>query len=792
MAYLAGMVRCDMEILTLLKANIRHKKGLFISVILLTLIISMSVTTILSIKESALHGVNDAHELCDTPDVWVSYVAYKLTDDMVEEIKSNGRVEKVNIVDSILIEKAHIGDSEYSNVMSLIKANENSKLLKEKLDGIEENAAKLKKGEIYVPQGLLTDLHGRVGQKITVETIAGEYEFTIKGILLEPMQGSSMIGWKSYCISDEDFLEITSAVSKLETEDQHGLGKNLEIYKADDCSLTNGQFRRQLNLDTGITDMAYGSITKDMSINYTTLFPKTISSILLVFVMLLLVIVIIVTTHSISAEIETNYVTFGVLKAQGFDKNRIRMLFLGQYLLAEMIGAFLGILLSIPLIRIASNIFVTITAIPAMLSVPIGVITLILVAFFVLSAVSIFFATIRINKISPIRAISRAKKEIYFDSRINVPISKKFLSPSLALRQFTSAKRRYMGTLVIVTILVFFMMTVTMLANTVNSKSALESMGAVVSEIDISPKKKISDQDFEKIEKEIERFSVIKKAYYTNNSYFSFDGEEMMCCIYKDPSLLPVLKGRTPIYDNEISVSPLLLNEFHLKIGDEVTIAWEGKKEKYLISGTVQFMNDAGRCFLMSYRAAERIGYDYWLWGCYSLEDGDNEKQNEKIAESLNEKFGDMLQAEVSSKFIDDASGTAIKAMQMIIYIFSVLFSLVVVHMVCSKAFVQERIDIGIYKALGFQTSDLRRQFACRFFILSVLGSIVGGISSYFLSGKMLSILLKNIGITSFNTNVVFTSFAIPIFIICASFLIFSYLVAGRIRKVKIRELMTE
>lgn len=63
-----------MEILTLLKANIRHKKGSIVSVILLTLIIAMSVTTILSIKESAFKGVDNAHEICDTPDDNRSFV----------------------------------------------------------------------------------------------------------------------------------------------------------------------------------------------------------------------------------------------------------------------------------------------------------------------------------------------------------------------------------------------------------------------------------------------------------------------------------------------------------------------------------------------------------------------------------------------------------------------------------------------------------------------------------------------------------------------------------------------
>ena len=781
-----------MEILTLLKANIRRKKGSFISVILLTMIIAMSVTVILSIKESAFKGVDKANEICDTPDIFVSCMAFKFDDKVLEKIKNDSRVERVNVADTILASKVKMGDEEYGNTGMLVKTNENTRLLQDDLSGIKGVAPKLKKGEIYVSQGILTNLHGKVGQKIRIETLAGEHEFTVKGILIEPVLGSSMIGWKNYCISDEDFDEISFAVLKAETEDKHGLGRNIEIYKSDSCALTSGQLRRQLNLDIGITDMAYGSTTKDMSINYTTLFPKIISSILMVFTVLLLVIVVIVTVHSISIEIETNYVIFGVLKAQGFDKNKIRMLFLGQYLLAEIIGAVLGIVFSIPLVKSASNIFVTITAVPAVISVPVGIIVLILAALFALSAVSIFFVTIKISRISPVRAISGNKKEIYFESRLNAPISCKFLSPSLALRQFTSAKRRYAGTLVIVVILAFFMITVTVLANTINSKSAIESMGGMVTEIDIEPKRRLSDSEYQKIEKEIEHFSKIKKAYYTNNSYFSFEGEEIMCSVYKDPTVSSILKGRAPIYDNEISVSPILLDEFQLKIGDEVTIGWEGKKENYIISGTVQFINDAGRCFLMSYNAAEKIGYDHWLWGSYSLENGDDEVLNKEIADTLNQKFGDIIEADSDSGFIDEASETAINAMQMIIYCFSVLFSLIVVHIVCSKAFMQERMDIGIYKAVGFETLSLRIQFAVRFLIVAVTGSAAGAVMSYFFSGKLLGFLLSSMGITSFNTNVVLLSFALPIAIICVSFLIFAYFFSGKIKRVKIRELVAE
>lgn len=781
-----------MEILTLLKANIRRKKGSFVSVILLTLIIAMSVTTILSIRESSLSGVVRAHESCGTPDIRANYMALNLSDELIDQVKNDSRVKSVNVVDTIISEKSVMDDKEYTNTMFLMKAGDNTKLLNEKLNGVIDDAPELQKGEIYVSQGLLTNLGGKVGQTITVNTLDGKHEFIVKGIFLDPMFGSSMIGWKSFLVGEDDYSEIEAAVLKAETKEKHGLGKIMEIYKADDCTLTNALFRRQLNLDTGFTDMAIGSSTREMLINYTTQAPITICSILMVFIMLLLAIVVIVTVHSISVEIEMNYVTFGVLKAQGFDKNKIRLLFMGQYLMAEVIGAVIGTVLSVPLIGVCSNIFVTITGAPAVMSIPAGIIAVILAALFALSAAAIFFVTMKVNKISPVRAISGAKNEIYFDSRLNAPISKKLLSPSLALRKFTSAKRRYIGTLVIVTLLVFFMMTVTVLANTITSKSAMESMGVLVAEINVTPKNKLSDSDFENVEKEIERFTDIKNAYYTNYSYYSFNGEEMMGNVYKDLSFMSALKGRIPEYDNEIAVSPILLEEFELKIGDEVTIGRRGKKDTFLITGTTQLFNDLGRFFIMSEDAAARIGDYPTLRGNYSLEDGEDEELNQSIADALNEKFGDKLEASAMGEIMDDTTTAAIKAMQIIIYVFSILFSLIVVHMVCSKAFIQERTDIGIFKAAGFKTSDLRAQFAFRFLIVSVIGSAAGGVLSCLFSGRMLEVMLKSIGVTSVNTNLFFSTFAIPIAIICSSFLIFSYLVSGKIKKVKIRELVTE
>ena len=779
-----------MEILTLLKANIRHKKGSFTSVVILTMIIAMSVTTILGIKESAFEGVYRSHEIMDTADFLVQFDnAGRLTDEMVDDVRNDSRVASVEIRDYLIVTKSVMNENEYTNSCMLVKMDEDTKLLKDDVSDLREDIPELKQGEIYVPQGLLSNVYGEVGQKVTMETIAGEFEFTVKGVFLDPLVGASVIGWKRFCIGEADYRMIEAEIAAKETEDMHGIGKALEVYKKPDCALTTAQFRRELNKDTGVVDVGNSSLTRDMSIHYTTLFPQVISSCLLVFIMLLLAIVLIVTVHSISMEIESNYVTFGVLKAQGFGQHKIQLLFLAQYLSAELLGAVLGITISIPLVGVSSNMFAMITAVPAVLSVPFGQIVLLLLFLFTLSAVSILTVTIKINQISPVRAISGVKKEIYFDSRLNAPISKKLLSASLAFRQFTSAKRRYIGTFAIVAILVFFMMTINVLSNTFNSKSASESMGMMVTEVDVGPQKQLSTKEFAEIEKEVEKYTKIEKAYYYVNSYFSFEGEEIMGQIFQNPELLPALKGRTPIYDNEIAVSPLLLEEFELKIGDEVTVGWNGEKKTYLIVGTVQLMNDAGRCFVLSYEGAERIGYEQWLWGCYSLESDD---RAEEIVKALNGKFAGWIKARENQAMMEEAYDMVILSMQIIIYVFSLLFSLIVVHMVCAKAFVQERTDIGIYKAIGFTAGKLRLQFAVRFLTAAVFGSIIGSICSYVFSARILELLLRGIGITSFETRFDIFTFVVPIAIICMGFFSFAFLSSRKIKRVEIRELVQD
>ncbi len=783
-----------MDILTLLKANIRHKKGSFASIVLLMVIISMSLTITLSVRDNCVGSMERAHEIADTGDIFTVVSDRWFTEELKRKVETHPLVERVADYPVVIVDYSFIDDREYGNSQMFMKVHDNVKLMKEDLSGYEETVPPLESGEIYVTQGYLSGLDGKVGDKVRLQTIGGEYEVTVKGMVLEPVCGASVIGWKMLYLSDEDFERMYEDVKGAETDETTGTGHALLIHKAEGCRLTDAEFRRQLNRDTNVINSGFGSLTMDMSKRYTGLFPEIISSVLVVFIGMLLVVVFIVMAHSISTGIEMDYVNIGVLKSQGFGKGRIRTVLILQYLSAQLLGGSLGILLAIPFISPLGRIFQPIMAIAVEGRIAVFKSLGMLVGIFLLSGLLLLLFTRKVGKISPVRAISGGRSEIYFDSRIHMPIWSRGLSATLALRQFTSAKRRYAAAVLIVTLLVFFMMTVQVLASTVNSASALESMGAILTDLDVSFKASLDDKQIEEVEAAIEEVSAIEKAYYEQHVYFSLDGEEIMCQVYRNPEVIQVVKGRAPLYDNEIVITDIIAEELGLAMGDEVEIGHRSQKESYIVSGIFQTMNDTGHCFAMSLKGARRLGFENVYYGGFCLADAE---KNGEAADMLNKRYGELLEAEANESRVDQGMmdtlyNLAIDAMRAIIFSFSILFALVVVHMVCAKAFLQEKTDIGIYRALGFTSGRLRLQFAIRFLIIAIIGSAGGTTLSLLFSGRLLSTLLRGIGITSF--SVVFTSATVtaPIGAACACFFLFAYFSARKIKRVAVKDLVVE
>lgn len=783
-----------MDIVTIIKANIRYKKGSFVSIILLMTIIAMALTAILSVWDNIYNGLIYAQERADISNVVCMVGRDILKDELISEVENHSIVKAVKTEEAIAAWKVRYGEIDYSNPVYVRELPSGYRIFNVQGTGFKEEEPDLKKGEIYISQGMKTNFSCKTGETLTIFTQADSYDFKIKGIIEDPEIGASVIGWKNIFICHEDFKRMYGDLDrsvKQASEEISSFITLVSIYKEDNCKLTDGKFARQVNLDTGIADMSFGAITKEMIVKYTCLFPQIICMILTVFVILLSAAVVVVMCHSVSTGIEMEYITFGVMKSQGFSTNKMRAVLVIQYLMAEFAGAVLGTLGAVPLCGALGNLFQPITGIIPRKGVSIEKSGGILLIVFLISMLCVMAITRKIARISPVRAIAGVKKEIYFDSRIKAAVNKKLLSASLAFRQFTSNKRQYAGVIAIVAILVYFMNAMMVLVNVITATSAWEAMGISYSDLDIELKEAVSESKIQEIEEVIGHKSNFQTAYKScGNFYMSVNGEQMMACIYSgQESIKAVSEGRNVRYDNEIVMTEIAADNLGLRIGDKVSIGYRDRKETYIISGFNQFMNDAGVNFSMTKSAASRLSSVRLSYLGYILQD---KSQGRVIERLLNEQYGEILTASFDETSMDDDYQLAIHAMTLIVYTFSVIFAMVVVHMVCSKAFLKERRDIGIYKALGFTSGRLRLQFALRFFIAAMLGAVAGSIFAAVFAGKMLSSILRLVGISSFQVTFHVTTFAVPIVLASGCFFLFAFLSSRKIKKVEVRELITE
>ena len=784
-----------METLVLLKANIRHKKGAFKSIVVLMLIISLSLTAIISINDNNVRNLHNANDNVDTGDIVVFISGTFANEDMMNKLKNHPAIGRIKESDALVALDLTVNEEAASSRCMLLKYDLKDfkyPVYNKSRTGFDTAAPSLEKGEIYVPLSFTSLYDCSEGSLITVKTKGKEKTFTIKGFIEEPFIGAYFIGIKSLFITDSDFMELLSYADR-ETDAVLQLleYRMFHLFESENTDLSIPQFKRQLNNDTGLLDYSYATLSRDDSMHYTMVFNNIGTGLLYAFVILLFVIVMIVMGNSISTGIEMDYTNIGVLKSQGFTKGKIRQVLTLQYLTAQLLGAFIGILLAIPLIKVLGGIFQPITGILATAQVSFLKCFATMAAILLMGSLFVFVKTARVGRISPLRALAGGRESIYFDSRLNLSMARRALDGRMALREFTSNKRQYLSLIIIVAILVYFMMSMTILAGSMNPRAVGESYGTIYSDVYLKLNNSFSMDKIQVIEEEAGKITPVEYSVYTANYYFSVDGNEYYASMFNDPrKIKSVTQGRVPLYDNEIVVTEILAQELGKHMGDTVTLGFRGGREEYIISGYYESMNDVGRCFALSLEAASRL---YPMVAQYGFLDLNGSQEKERVIERLNTQFGDILTAQESEQSnMEDIVSVSLNGITVLIYAISILFTLVVVSMVCSRTFVKERQNIGIYKAVGFTTRRLRLQFALRFLFISVIGAVAGNVMCIFFNNQMMNALLKTMGVTNFTTEYTLLNVLLPSILIGLCFFVFSYLSSSKIKSVAVRELIVE
>ncbi len=774
-----------MEYKTLLIANLKKHKGGLVGIFLLTLFVATALETVLSVWLNSNTYIKDQIQRVGFGDltVWVSNISEisKLVED-IEKLPEIDRVDTQNLIFSNYTVKEQESDSE-GQLITYSQSKNRYRFFKEDLTGYLQDTVEIKSGEIYVSPSMISMFDIHIGDEITFPIARSRRNivFTVKGFYEDPFMGSSMIGMKGFLICESDRTKILSILQNAGIDALARGGAMLHIFSSDH-HITVSELNSILNQNTSLANYTEFVHSKDAIAGFMLILQNAFSGLLAAFTLVLLFVVIIVLSHNISSTIKTDTVNMGILKTFGFTSFQLRLLQLFQYVIVIIIGMFFGFLLSIPFNNLVSDATITTTGIRIPTNFPFSEMLLSFAAILFLLIRFILLKTRKIVKVKPIQAIRKETEKITLNPKRSICVLGKGIYFRLALRQLITGKYRYIGAFMISIILVFFASLIGRM-NTwlgADGKGMMDAFNPADHDIGVQVFGTLNTKDAEMM---VRSYTEITDTYLLAMPNVAINGVDYTANVISDPKRFHILKGRTCTNDYEVVLTEFVAANFGISIGDTVIIQGDSDSGEYVVSGIYSCANDMGDNIGMNREGYLRIGNDNPNIWCLHYFLADTSKKA-LIIQDLEDTYGGDIHVHENTWPGLLGIILAMQALMIFMYGMVIIFIFIVTIMTGSKILTAEQMDLGIYKAIGFQIKHLRFTFSLRFGLLAVLGSVIGILLSSAFTDPIVSSVMKLAGISNFSSSPSLENTLLPAGIVTFLFTGFAYLASKKKRKI--------
>jgi len=483
-------------------------------------------------------------------------------------------------------------------------------------------------------------------------------------------------------------------------------------------------------------------------------FINIIMAVLLSFSIIILAIAAIVIKFSTITHIENNIKNIGTLEAMGYTTRQIIRATLLEYLIIAMVGFMVGLGASLFISPVITNVVSssiglswTMGIYPAAVLASLGMVMILVLGI-------AYFSAFKIKRITPLAALrSGVQTHHFIKNRIPLEQTKLSLNAAMGLKMLIHNKRQNLIAAVIIMLL--SLVTVFSLAAyynfSVDQTAMIKLIGLETADVQVS----VSDDEAE-IFAEIEEMQgvdeVIKLTFF--ESIIKYEGKESGANtrITEDYERLKVdtcVKGRMPVNDNEIAITSIVLNSIGAKMGDTVSIDYNGLTREYLVVGIIQQFNMLGKGAAITTAGMKKLvpSFEEKNLMIY-LGDG---LDTEKFVTKLNNQYMDQNIQSVSyfesiemmlSSFEASVQIVVVGCLGVIaVIIVFILFLIVRVRLL------RERTRLGVSKALGFTSNQLIGQLLISEMPVIIGASMAGAAAGYFTTNPLLALMLSANGI---------------------------------------------
>lgn len=732
--------------LNILKKDLKRKKTMNIILLIFVTLAAMFIASSANNLITVSTALDSYLKKAEVPDYWFSTV-FEADVEKFAEFADDNDYEYKNI-ELIQVNPKNITvnseEFDYTNT-TRISSLGGSKVF----DSYGNEITEINDGEIYVTAVIFNSVNNDFyeGSKIKITSNGREKEFTLKGYTKDALFGSPMIDMTRMLISENDWQFFN--------DEQASIMNSVCVY-TNDASFNDKFMELELNL---ILNADFQTV-KMMYI------MDTLNAAIVLVVSICLILISTVILHfTINFTMSEAFREIGVMKAIGIPNNNIRGLYIAKYLAISVIGALIGLALSIPfgnllLANVSKNIIIS------------GSDNFIINVLCAVGAAAVvmlfcFFCTRKIKKFSPINAIRNGETGERFSRKGFIHLSKFKMPviPFMAVNDILSGIKKYASMLVIFTLGILLIIIPINTINTLQSDNLItwfsmaECDHVISQETIFTP----NGNNKEMIENNLNDFrdtlsennieadvfqEIMFRINITHNgkksSSLAFQGTgEVTTDMYQ------YINGTPPQNKNEIAITYIIADKIGADIGDDVDISFGTETRTYTVSAINESMNNMGEG--IRFYQDEELDYSY-AGGSFGVQikytdNPDSEALKERKA-LLENSYADAeiyTAGEYINNMIGGIAGQLENVKTLILAVVLCINMLVAVLMV--KSFItKEKSEIAILKAIGFKNSSLILWQTMRIGIILLISAIIGALLSDPLSKLIIEPIFKMMG----------------------------------------------
>ncbi|BFH62031.1 ABC transporter permease [Paenibacillus azoreducens] len=782
-----------MNLFNLAMANIKKAKGaaasLFTLILAAVLLLNVGITIISSMggfygqKVKELHG---AH-------VNIAMTRASLKQSYVDFIQNYDGVQQAETEQIILMPRTAVRfDKKVKNDFSLRTAllNADSPRSIAPLKLIRESAS-YEKGGIYVPYSLHASGGYQIGDSFSLTYKNKHYDYRIAGFFESTMMGKPNLAMIAFYLPDSSFRQL-----------------QIELGPEADGILISAVFADNKHPDTLLRDYHKQFPESNESIDpgfwsadiaqaqHSTLTIHIVAMILVAFAAVIVLVSMIVIKFRISGSIEDGMVNIGVLQAVGYTSSQILISIVLQFMLIAAAASIMGVAISYAVIPAFGGIITKLTGLLWPGGAHIGSDTSSAFVILFLVLIVSLLSSVRIRSLHPVAALRGGMNNHNF-KRNHFPLDKTKggLQFVLACKNIAVGLRQNLMIAAIVAAIAFAaVFSVILYYNIADDKTPfLRMIGTETPNVGIEVQ---PGQDSGQLLMQLKRMPGVKKAIILDYITTSIEGRLVMTDFSDDYGQVDnptVYQGRYPKYDNEIVISGGLARSLGKNIGDTIQVHLGKSTEPYLITGLNQSLNSWSNGASLTIAGVQRLAPGHQGMSINVYLDG---IENEFFMSGVKAKYGSMIQSATNTDQLTKNQTrvyiSAVFSVMVAILTITVLVVVLILYLVITAALLKRKRELGILKAIGYTTFQLRSQIALSFVPVVIVGVLIGGVLGGICTNSILKMLLSGAGI--YNVQLIIP---VPLILLLSlSIILLAYfasmMVSGRIKRIAAYGLISE